>query len=248
MTLDHRDGPILLQRHDSALGRWLLARWRPAHLAGAVDRLWYFEGTVLHPRERVFPGGYIEFNVQLGPCYGEVRGDRVERFAPTCITGLLLRPNVIEAPRGPSIVLGVRLLPTGAYAVLGAPVHELTGVTVDLADVVARRRRSWSSDARRRSGGTRVGTTTTTRRSPRAGSASPRIGSRSAWRAGGCRIRRSRGRRAKSRGRAARSRSPRCASGPAGRRAGSRRCSASRSAWRPSGWRGWSGSAARSSW
>lgn len=136
MTLDHRDGPILLQRHDSALGRWLLARWRPAHLAGAVDQLWYFEGTVLHPRERVFPGGYIEFNVQLGPCYGEVRGDRVERFAPTCITGLLLRPNVIEAPRGPSIVLGVRLLPTGAYAVLGAPVHELTGVTVDLADVV----------------------------------------------------------------------------------------------------------------
>ena len=136
MTPDHRAAPIHFQRHDSALGRWLLARWRPPRLAGVVDHLWYFEGTVLHPRERVFPDGRLEFNVQLGPCYGEVRGDRVEWFAPTCITGLMLRPSVLEAPRGPSVVLGVRLLPTGAYAVLGTPIHELTGVTVDLADVV----------------------------------------------------------------------------------------------------------------
>jgi len=134
--LDERTVSIHVQRHDSALGRWLLARWRPPQLAGVVDHLWYFEGTVLHPRERVFPDGRLEFNVHLGPCYGEVRGDRVDRFSPTCITGLLLRPNVIEAPRGPTAVLGVRLLPTGAYAMLGTPLHELTGMTVDLADVV----------------------------------------------------------------------------------------------------------------
>src|SRR5690606_15034749 len=69
---------------------------------------------------------------------GEVRDGRVERFAPACISGLMLRPNVIEAPPGPSVVLGVRLLPAGAYTLLGAPVHELTGATVDLADVVGR--------------------------------------------------------------------------------------------------------------
>lgn len=133
-----RSTPIHFQRHDSELGRWLLARWQPAHLAGIVDHLWYFEGTVLHRRERVFPDGRLEFNVHLGPCYGEVRGGRVERFAPACISGLMLRPNVVEAPREPSVVLGVRLLPTGAYAMLGAPIHELTGWTVDLEDVVGR--------------------------------------------------------------------------------------------------------------
>ena len=56
---------------------------------------------MLHPRERVFPDGRIEFNIHLGPCYGEVRDGRVERFAPACISGLMLRPNVIEAPPGP---------------------------------------------------------------------------------------------------------------------------------------------------
>ena len=169
MTPDQGTVPIHVQRHDSALGRWLLARWRPPQLAGVVDHLWYFEGTVLHPRERVFPDGRFEFNVHLGPPYGEVQGDRVEWFAPTCITGLMLRPSVIEAPRGPSVVLGVRLLPTGAYAVLGTPVHELTGVTVDLADVVGqaaaelaercaaaeRAERCWAADQPARRGAAR---------------------------------------------------------------------------------------------
>src|SRR5690606_36418925 len=111
---------------------------QPARLAGIVDHLWYFQGTVLHRRERVFPDGRLEFNVHLGPRYGEVRGGRVEWFAPACVSGLMQRPIVIEAPREPSVVLGVRLLPAGAYAVLGAPIHELTGATVDLEDVVGR--------------------------------------------------------------------------------------------------------------
>jgi len=29
--------PIRIERHDSPLGRWLLARWTPARLAGAVE-------------------------------------------------------------------------------------------------------------------------------------------------------------------------------------------------------------------
>lgn len=128
--------PIHIQRHDSALGRWLIARWRPRPLAGVLDHLWYFEGTVLHPRERIFPDGRIELNVHFGPRYGEVTGNRVERFSEAVLSGLLLRPTIIEAPPGPSAVLGVRMLPTGAFALLGGPIHELTGTTVDLAELV----------------------------------------------------------------------------------------------------------------
>ena len=37
--LDERTVSIHVQRHDSALGRWLLARWPPPQLAGVVDHL-----------------------------------------------------------------------------------------------------------------------------------------------------------------------------------------------------------------
>lgn len=129
--------PIEVDRHDSPLGRWVLARWAPARLNGVVDGIWYFEGTLFELRERHFPHGRVEMVVHLGPVYRRVDGDRCEPFTPTCVSGLLLRPDVIEAPPGLTAVLGVRLLPAGAFAVLGRPLHELTGLTVDLEDVVA---------------------------------------------------------------------------------------------------------------
>ncbi|MEP7010560.1 MAG: helix-turn-helix domain-containing protein [Acidobacteriota bacterium] len=128
--------PIEIQTHDSPLGRWTMTGSKPAHLAGIVDALWYFEGFVALPRERVFPDGRVDLIVHLGPRYAQVDGMRVERFSTVCISGLLLRSNLIEAPPGECAVLGIRLHPAGAYALLGRPLPNLAGITVDLADLI----------------------------------------------------------------------------------------------------------------
>lgn len=129
--------PVEIRRHDSPLGRWTLARWEPAHQAGVVEGIWYFEGALTLLRERHFPSGRMELVVHLGPVYQEIVGDRARPFPPTCVSGLMLGPDLIEAPPGPSAVLGARLHPAGAFALFGHPLHELTGITVDLEDLVA---------------------------------------------------------------------------------------------------------------
>lgn len=129
--------PIELEHHDSPQGRWTMARCSPPDLAGLVEGVWYFEGAMTRLRERHFPTGSLDLVVQLGPAYGHVEGDRVEAFPATCISGLLLGPDVIEAPAEDSAVLGIRLHPAGAFALLGRPMHELTGWTIDLDDAMS---------------------------------------------------------------------------------------------------------------
>jgi AraC-like DNA-binding protein len=98
--------------------------------------MWYFEGKLTIPRERIFPDGRIELIVHLGPVYRHVHDSHTEPYSTCCIAGLLLEPAVIEAPAEPCAVLGIRLHPVGAYALLGQPLHELTNITVDLADLL----------------------------------------------------------------------------------------------------------------
>ena len=133
-------GAMRLVRHDvhSPLGRWSHAEWRPPSLAGCVERLWHFEGHTTMPRERTFPGGYLELILHLGPRFHDVSpaGRRGDRFPLACLTGLQVGPQVIEAPPEPCCVLGIRLHPVGACLVLGRPLHEVTGLTVDLADLL----------------------------------------------------------------------------------------------------------------
>lgn len=128
--------PIRIERHDSELGRWLLARWEPRRLAGLVEGLWYFEGSLTHLRERHFPTGRAEIIVHLGDLYRHVEGSGTEPFPLTCASGLLLGPDVIEAPPVWNAVVGIRLRPLGAFMVLGGPLEPLTGITVDLEDLV----------------------------------------------------------------------------------------------------------------
>lgn len=123
--------------HDSPLGRWLMADWRPAHLAGLVELIWYFDGAIAFPRERVFPNGRVSLIVHLGPRYSRVEGTCVEPYSTCCVGGLQLRSMVIQAPPGPSAVLGIVLHPAAAFAVLGQPLHELAGITVDLEELIA---------------------------------------------------------------------------------------------------------------
>src|SRR4051812_40195088 len=107
--------PVTMLRVDSPLGSWTHCEWRPAHLAGIVDHMWHFEGRMSLPRERTFPGGYLELVLPLGPRFRDVdaRGVSGARFPLFCLTGLHTRPVVIEAPDERCCVMGVRLRPVG---------------------------------------------------------------------------------------------------------------------------------------
>jgi hypothetical protein len=54
---------VAVTRHESAVGVWTSTEWKPGSgslLAGAVDRIWHFDGTLGAARERVFPDGTLE--------------------------------------------------------------------------------------------------------------------------------------------------------------------------------------------
>ena len=127
-------------RVDSALGRWTHTAWRPPPLADVVEGIWHFEGRVAVRRERTFPGGHVELILHLGPRYRAVRddGSTAEPYPLACLSGVGTAPLVVEAPDAPSCVLGLRLRPVGAYALLGCPLPALGDVTVDLAALVGR--------------------------------------------------------------------------------------------------------------
>lgn len=127
---------LTVRRVESPLGTWTHAEARPAHLSGLVDFLWHFEGSILCLRERIFPNGSLEIIVHLGGGrYRDVHEDRVSICPEACVTGIQLGAMVIEAPGVRTAVLGIRLTPAGAFAVFGRPMHEVTGLTVDLQDL-----------------------------------------------------------------------------------------------------------------
>jgi methylphosphotriester-DNA--protein-cysteine methyltransferase len=116
-------------------GAWTYLHCRPAYLAGLVEHIWLFDGAMTCLRERTFPNGNLEIIVHLGERYSVVE-DRGTWVCPTtCVTGVQLGHLVVEAPACRTKVLGVRLTPAGAYALLARPMYELAGLTVDLEDV-----------------------------------------------------------------------------------------------------------------
>ncbi len=128
--------PILTLRNDSPRGRWTYCEWRPPQLTGLVDRIWQTEGTTTEERDRHFPEGTLELLVNVG-------GDRFElveptgttTFATTWLCGQLLGPIVTVPPRRHT-VLGIRLRPAGAYALLATPLRCVTGTVVELEDMI----------------------------------------------------------------------------------------------------------------
>ena len=134
--------PITVRCIDSALGRWTQTEWRPAPdepLAGVVERIWDFEGVLALGRERNFPNGMIELIVQLDEPHRPVVDDVAGApFPAVCMDGLQTTAHLIQAPAGGCRVLGVRLYPVGAFALLAAPLDALGGATLDLRDVVGR--------------------------------------------------------------------------------------------------------------
>lgn len=123
------DGPYGSWRHTE--GRW-------DELAGLVEVVWHFDGQATFQRERAFPNGMLEIIVQLDEPFREVRGRSADPFPVTCINGLQTNSFVIEAPARPCRVLGIRLTPAGAYALLNTSLVDMRDITIDLRDVAGR--------------------------------------------------------------------------------------------------------------
>lgn len=157
---------VLRLENDDHRGRWSYREWRPAGLERFVELIWESEGTTTEELDRHFPHGRIELLLNLG-------GDRFDlleptggpRFDSTWLVGMQLGPTVTTQPRRHR-VLGIRLLPTGAYALFGTPLRTFTGVVVELRDLagaaadelVARCRETADGDARLRLAATWIAT------------------------------------------------------------------------------------------
>jgi AraC-like DNA-binding protein len=122
-------------REESELGAWTQLTWWQSSFAGLVECVWMFDGE-LRRRERYYPTGELDLIVQLDTPFRIVEGQPSAACPPSGLTGLLVAPLVIESPAVRSRVLGVRLRPAGAFALFGVPLHELTGCTLDLHDLI----------------------------------------------------------------------------------------------------------------
>lgn len=126
---------VVSWREESELGSWTQVTCRPRALAGLVESIWLFDGK-LQRRERYYPTGELDLIVQLDEPFRIVEGQPAGALAPTSLAGLIVTPLLIETPAVPTRILGVRLRPAGAYSLVGVPLHELTGTTLDLRDVI----------------------------------------------------------------------------------------------------------------
>lgn len=127
---------ISVEEHDSPLGAWSHHAYRPPHLAGAVEKIWHSEGALAHRGERLLPSGTAELLVILGDAF-RVKGPHAKSFAGACLSGVLTGPLLIEQPAHHS-VLGVRLRPAAARALLGIPLAELDRPVIALDDALGR--------------------------------------------------------------------------------------------------------------
>jgi AraC-like DNA-binding protein len=120
---------------DSPLGSWRYSAWRPPHLGGLIDHVWAYSGPSTHRRKRVFPNGRAELLLNFGEPYRVVEGGDAELRWRAWISGLQAGPMVVDQPAHQQ-VMGIRLLPAGARAIVARPMREVTGLSVDLADLV----------------------------------------------------------------------------------------------------------------
>jgi AraC-like DNA-binding protein len=118
------------------------AEFAPAPaLAPIVDCVWILEGDkreLAVSEQPVLPDGRPEIIVHLGDSFLRANADGTEERQPsTLFAGQITGPLVLK-PTGRVSVLGVRLRPYGAAALLDVPQSQLTGVTVGL-EAVSRR-------------------------------------------------------------------------------------------------------------
>ena len=126
---------ISIIHNDTPLGPWTYSEWRPPHLAGLVEVIWYFKGPTSSARKRILPNGTVEMLVNFGEPYRTITGAGPALLKTAWLAGLQSGPMVSAQPPRQD-VMGVRLCPAGAYALLDCPVREISELVVDLEDLV----------------------------------------------------------------------------------------------------------------
>lgn len=109
-------------------------------LAAIVDRLWTLSGdaaSLAADTQPVLPDGRPELILHFGDAFERVHADgHVERQQSVIFAGQLTAQLSLR-PTGLIRVLGVRLHPFGAAALIRAPQDELSGLTIGI-DAIAR--------------------------------------------------------------------------------------------------------------
>jgi AraC-like DNA-binding protein len=112
-----------------------------AELADVVECLWTLEGDAREldgGAQSVLPDGRPELILHFGDAFDRIgTGGATERQARMLFAGQLTSQLLLR-PSGRIAILGVRLHPYGAGALLRTPVHELEDLTIDV-DAVDRR-------------------------------------------------------------------------------------------------------------
>jgi AraC-like DNA-binding protein len=128
---------IFTLHNDTPLGSWTYSEWRPPQLAGLVEVIWHFKGPTSSARKRILPNGMVEMLINFGEPYRTISGAGPELLKKSWLAGLQSGPMVSGQPPRQD-VMGVRLCPAGAYALLNGPMREISELTVDLEDLVGR--------------------------------------------------------------------------------------------------------------
>ena len=133
---------LILQQHDSPLGRWRLAvLLPPPALADAIEFAWCVEGGNAFEVARILPRGnaHLMFNLGAPQRLLDVHGVRAPvLYREAWISGQQQRYLDVDAI-GDSTIIGVRFRPLGAWRVLGIAQHELAGQVLDLDAVLGDR-------------------------------------------------------------------------------------------------------------
>jgi AraC-like DNA-binding protein len=121
--------------------RWeLWLRRPPAGFAHLVAGLWAGHADTSDSRHRLLPSGEVWLMFNLGPPQrvAEVNGSGPGQVVRTaCVSGLFDRPLSFESVQRHPRVVGVRLLPLGAWALFGGlPLLDLANQVVDLEAVL----------------------------------------------------------------------------------------------------------------
>ena len=105
--------------------------------------VWDSRGSLVFQRpdfvraKAVFPNGMVEMLVNFGEPYRTITGSGPELLVTAWLAGLQSGPMVCEQPARQD-VMGVRLHPAGAYALLARPMREMSEMVIDLEDLVGR--------------------------------------------------------------------------------------------------------------
>ncbi|MEZ5906754.1 MAG: helix-turn-helix domain-containing protein [Geminicoccaceae bacterium] len=132
----HAPPPLEIVAHESAHGRWMLARRRPA----LQLRHWligyqgYLETGGRPVRRRELPVTVIPLVLNLGPPFLACEGGRAKPLPAAFTAGLWQAPAVVGST-GTAHCLQVDMTPLAARALLGVPMAELTDRIADLDDL-----------------------------------------------------------------------------------------------------------------